>query len=103
MEEVGAAALYTTPVSYLEEVNKEYQKRRDTIAAGLKSLPGVAASDPKGAFYVMVKFPVDDAEKFAIWLLENFDVDGETVMFAPGNGFTAPPALALTKPALLTC
>ena len=51
----------------------------------------------------MVKFPVDDAEKFAIWLLENFDVDGETVMFAPGNGFYSTPALALTKHALLTC
>ena len=97
LEEVGAAALYTTPVSYLEEVNKEYQKRRDTIAAGLKSLPGVAASDPKGAFYVMVKFPVDDAEKFAIWLLENFDVDGETVMFAPGNGFYSTPGLGVNE------
>ena len=97
LEEVGAAALYTTPVSYLEEVNKEYQKRRDTIAEGLKSLPGVAASDPKGAFYVMVKFPVDDAEKFAIWLLENFDVDGETVMFAPGNGFYSTPGLGVNE------
>ena len=97
LEQVGAAALYTTPVSYLEAVNKEYQKRRDTIAAGLKSLPGVEVSDPKGAFYVMVKFPVDDAEKFAIWLLENFDVDGETVMFAPGNGFYSTPGLGLNE------
>ena len=97
LEQVGAAALYTTPVSYLEAVNKEYQKRRDTIAAGLKSLPCVEASDPKGAFYVMVKFPVDDAEKFAIWLLENFDVDGETVMFAPGNGFYSTPGLGVNE------
>lgn len=91
LEQVGAAALYTTPASYLEDVNKEYRKRRDTIVAELAKLPGVAASDPKGAFYVMVKFPVDDAEKFAIWTLENFDVDGETVMFAPGNGFYSNP------------
>lgn len=97
LEQVGAAALYTTPASYLEAVNKEYQKRRDTIAAGLKSLPGVEASDPKGAFYVMVKFPVDDAEKFAIWLLENFDVNGETVMFAPGNGFYSQPGLGINE------
>lgn len=97
LEEVGAAALYTTPVSYLEKVNKEYQKRRDTIAACLKELPGVAASDPKGAFYVMVKFPVDDAEKFAIWLLENFDIDGETVMFAPGNGFYSTPGYGVNE------
>ncbi len=97
LEQVGAAALYTTPVSYLEAVNKEYQKRRDTIAAGLKALPGVEASDPKGAFYVMVKFPVDDAEKFAIWLLENFDIDGETVMFAPGNGFYSTPGYGVNE------
>ncbi len=87
LEQVGAAALYTTPVSYLEEVNQEYKKRRDTIVAALGKLPGVIASDPKGAFYIMVSMPVDDAEKFAIWTLENFAIDNETVMFAPGNGF----------------
>ena len=72
VEQVGAAALYDTPASYLEEVNKEYKKRRE-------------------AFYVMVKFPVDDAEKFAIWMLQDFDMNGETVMIAPGNGFYATP------------
>lgn len=87
LEQVGAAALYETPVSYLEEVNVEYKKRRDTIVAALAKLPGVKASDPKGAFYIMVDLPVDDAEKFAIWTLENFTIDNETVMFAPGNGF----------------
>ena len=87
LEQIGAAALYTTPKSYLEEVNEEYKKRRDTIAGALAKIPGVLSSNPSGAFYVMVKLPVDDAEKFAIWLLEEFDVNGETVMFAPGNGF----------------
>ena len=87
LEQIGAAGLYTTPKSYLEEVNQEYKKRRDTIAGALAKIPGLISSNPKGAFYVMVKMPVDDAEKFAIWMLENFDVDGETVMFAPGNGF----------------
>ena len=91
VEQIGAAALYETPVSYLEEVNKEYKKRRDTIAAGLAKIPGLVSSQPKGAFYVMVKFPVDDAEKFAIWMLQDFDVNGETVMIAPGNGFYATP------------
>ena len=91
VEQIGAAALYETPASYLEEVNKEYKKRRDTIAAGLAKIPGLVSSQPKGAFYVMVKFPVDDAEKFAIWLLQDFDVNGETVMIAPGNGFYATP------------
>lgn len=91
LEQVGAAALYATPVSYLENVNKEYKKRRDCIVRALAKLPGVKASDPKGAFYVMVSLPVDDAEKFAIWTLENFAIDGETVMFAPGNGFYSTP------------
>jgi len=91
VEQIGAAALYETPASYLEEVNKEYKKRRDTIAAGLARIPGLVSSQPKGAFYVMVKFPVDDAEKFAIWMLQDFEVNGETVMIAPGNGFYATP------------
>ena len=89
VEQIGAAALYDTPKSYLEAVNEEYKKRRDTIAAGLAAIPGVISSDPKGAFYVMVKLPVDDAEKFAIWMLKDFSDNGETVMIAPGNGFYA--------------
>ena len=56
-------------------------------------MPGLISSDPQGAFYVMVKLPVDSAEKFAIWLLENFDSKGETVMFAPGGGFYSTPGL----------
>ena len=97
LEQVGAAALYTTPVSYLEAVNKEYKKRRDTIVAALAKLDGVKASDPKGAFYIMVNMPVDDAEKFAIWTLENFAIDGETVMFAPGNGFYNTPGAGVNE------
>ncbi len=91
LEQIGAAALYDTPKSVLADVKTEYIKRRDTIEAELAKLPGVTFSTPQGAFYVMVTFPVDDSEKFAIWLLENFDVDGESVMFAPGNGFYQDP------------
>ena len=97
VEQIGAAALYETPASYLEEVNKEYKKRRDTIAAGLAKIPGLVSSQPKGAFYVMVKFPVDDAEKFAIWMLQDFDINGETVMIAPGNGFYATPGKGVNE------
>ncbi|MBQ5344777.1 MAG: pyridoxal phosphate-dependent aminotransferase [Acidaminococcaceae bacterium] len=97
VEQVGAAALYDTPASYLDEVNKEYKKRRDTIAAGLAKIPGLVSSQPKGAFYVMVKFPVDDAEKFAIWMLQDFEKDGETVMIAPGNGFYATPGKGIDE------
>ena len=91
LEQVGAAALYKTPASYLEEVNQEYKRRRDTMVAELAKLPGVKFSDPKGAFYIMVSLPVDDSEKFAIWLLEHFSLNNETLMFAPGNGFYGNP------------
>ena len=91
LEQVGAAGLYKTPKKYLEDVNREYKARRDTLYKALKSMDGVICEEPKGAFYVMVKAPVDDAEKFIVWMLQNFDIDGETTMAAPGNGFyTAP-------------
>lgn len=93
LEQVGATALYNTPVSYLEEVNKEYQSRRDTLYKALQSMPGVVCEQPKGAFYVVVKMPVDDAEKFVIWMLQNFDINGETMMAAPAEGFYATPGL----------
>jgi len=89
LEQFGAAALYDTPPSYLKKANEEYQKRCDTIKAELAKIPGLISSKPEGAFYVMVKLPVDSAEKFAVWLLNEFDVNGETVMIAPGDGFYA--------------
>lgn len=91
LEQVGATGLYKTSKSYLEEVNKEYKSRRDTLYRALKSMDGVICEEPKGAFYVMVKMPVDDAEKFIIWMLQNYDLNGETMMGAPGNGFYATP------------
>ncbi len=93
LEQVGATALYGTPTSYLDEVNEEYQKRRNTLYKALKEMPGVICEEPKGAFYVVIKMPVDDAEKFAVWMLEHFDVDGETTMVAPAEGFYATPGL----------
>ena len=87
IEQVAAAKLYGIDKAYFEEVNKEYQKRRDVIYEELISIPGVTVKKPKGAFYVMPKLPVDDTEKFAIWMIENFDIDGETIMFAPAKGF----------------
>ncbi|GHS88132.1 aminotransferase [Synergistales bacterium] len=89
LEQVGATGLYKTAKSYLEDVNKEYKARRDTIYKALKGMDGVVCEEPKGSFYVMVKMPVDDAEKFIIWMLQNYDVNGETTMGAPGAGFYA--------------
>jgi aspartate aminotransferase len=91
LEQVGATGLYRTAKGYLEEVNREYRSRRDTLYAALKGMNGVVCEEPKGAFYVMVKMPVDDAEKFIVWMLQHYDVNGETVMGAPGNGFYATP------------
>ncbi|MFM9413939.1 pyridoxal phosphate-dependent aminotransferase [Peptococcus simiae] len=89
MEMIGATELYRTPTSYFKEVNDEYRKRRDTVYNALKKMDGVVCEEPKGAFYVAVKFPVDDAEKFIIWMLTEFDYNGETVMMAPLEGFYA--------------
>lgn len=89
LEMASAAALYSTPKSYWADVKAEYTKRRDTIKAALAAMPGVISSQPKGAFYVMVKLPVDNTESFAKWLLEDFSIDNETVMITPGSGFYA--------------
>lgn len=93
LDQIGAAALYSTPKEYLKDVNDEYRRRRDTLEREIAKIPGVICSNPQGAFYVMIKMPVDDAEKFAIWLLKNFESNGETVMFAPGNGFYSRPEM----------
>lgn len=89
LEQIGAAALYKTPQSYLEEVNEEYKKRRNIIFEELSNMEGVVCRKPEGAFYYMVKLPVDNAESFVMWMLDQFDLDGDTLMMAPANGFYA--------------
>lgn len=93
LEQVGSVELYKTPENYFEEVNKEYDKRRNIVFEGLNNIPGVLCKKPTGAFYVVAQLPVDCAEKFTIWMLKDFDVDGETVMLAPAEGFYATPGL----------
>jgi len=87
LEQVGAVELYKTPEEYFQSVNEEYEKRRNIVFEGLNSIPNVLCKKPTGAFYVIAKLPVDDAEKFTIWMLKDFDVNGETVMLAPAEGF----------------
>jgi aspartate aminotransferase len=82
----GEAAL-KTDASYFEEASAEYLSRRDVLVEGLNKIEGVICPKPKGAFYAIAQLPVDDAEKFAQWLLEDFDLNGETVMLAPAAGF----------------
>ncbi|MCF7926971.1 MAG: pyridoxal phosphate-dependent aminotransferase [Candidatus Izimaplasma sp.] len=97
LEQVGAAALYQLVPSYLESVKDEYEKRRDIVYETLNHIPGVVCEKPTGAFYVVAKLPVDNAEAFVIWLLEEFDVDGETIMLAPAEGFYATEGLGVDE------
>ena len=87
LEQRAAAALYRVEPEYFARVRKEYKRRRDIVVSELQKIPGVVCECPKGAFYLMAALPVDDAQKFQQWLLEEFDDLGETVMFAPGDGF----------------
>ena len=91
LDQVGAAALYSVGPEYFEAVRNEYRARKDTLTEGLKKIPGIIYSEPKGAFYVMAALPVDDAEKLQIWMLEEFEDNGETLMFTPAENFYRTP------------
>jgi len=86
----GEAALNTSQ-AYFEEVNAEYISRRDVLVEGLNKIEGVICPKPTGAFYAIAELPVDDTDKFAQWLLEDFELDGATIMVAPAAGFYATP------------
>jgi aspartate aminotransferase len=85
-------AALDTPPAYFREVVREYRARRDALVAGLHGI-GVECITPAGAFYLMATLPVDDSDEFCRFLLEDFSLDGETVMLAPGTGFYATPGL----------
>lgn len=89
LDQVGAAALYSVEPTYFDATREEYQRRRDVCYRKLCEIPGVVTTEPKGAFYTMAKLPVDSAEKFQMFLLNEFEDNRETVMFAPGSGFYA--------------
>ena len=91
LDQVAAAALYSVDSDYFAAVREEYKRRRDTVMRKLNEIPGVVCECPKGAFYAMAALPVDDADTFQKWLLEEFDDNGDTVMFAPGEPFYATP------------
>lgn len=93
IEQVAAAQLINTPKEYFERVQKEYEARRDILFESLSSIPGVICRKPTGAFYIVVKLPITDAEDFAKWMLTDFEMDGKTVMVAPAGGFYATPGL----------
>ncbi len=87
--QIGATAMYRLPPSYYAEVAAEYSARRDMLKSALDKIDGVHCPQVNGAFYAMVRLPVDDSEKFCRWILEEFSHEGATVMMAPGAGFYA--------------
>ena len=91
LDQIASAALYDVGPEYFAAVREEYKRRRDTVVRKLEAIPGVICKCPKGAFYLMAALPVDDADKFQQWLLEEFDDNGDTVMFAPGEPFYGTP------------
>ena len=91
--QIASEAALSTPQSYFDQVTKEYKDRRDILIEKLKEIPGVEVGYPKGAFYCIAQLPIKNSDVFAQWLLEEFDVDGETVMVAPAAGFYSTPGV----------
>lgn len=97
VEQIAAEAALKTPKAYFDAVKAEYIHRRDVMIDLLNKIPGVYTPKPMGAFYTIVDLPVDDADKFAQWLLEEFQYEGQTVMVAPAAGFYATPGKGTTQ------
>ena len=91
--QIASEAALETPQEYFDNVITEYVARRDTLISELKKIDGVKVAVPQGAFYCVVELPIADADDFAQWLLENYELDGSTVMVAPAAGFYASPGL----------
>lgn len=89
--QIAAEASIDTPDNYFSEINEEYTARRNYMVEALNNIPGVYCPKPKGAFYSIVKLPIDDSDKFARWLLEEFEYKKQTVMIAPASGFYSTP------------
>ncbi|GGW82043.1 pyridoxal phosphate-dependent aminotransferase [Salegentibacter mishustinae] len=95
--QIAAEAALDTPDEYFDEVNKEYTERRNLLIEGLEKIPGVKVAKPKGAFYCIAELPVENADKFAQWLLESFEFNKETVMVAPAAGFYSTPNTGMNQ------
>ncbi len=91
IDQILASKINKIPNSYLQKVHHEYEKRRNVLYDGLKSIPGLFLPKPEGAFYSIVKFPIENSEEFCRWLLTDFRYNNETVMLAPASGFYATP------------
>jgi len=85
--QVAAEAAVDTPDSYFDAVKKEYLARRDVVVESINNMAGAYCPEPKGAFYVVARLPIDDCDRFCQWLLEDFEYENGTVMLAPASGF----------------
>ena len=95
--QIASEAALETPQSYFDEVISEYRERRDVLISELTKIDGVKVSKPKGAFYCIAELPVANADDFAQWLLESYDLEKETVMVAPAAGFYSTPGVGLNQ------
>ena len=93
VDQVAATACENLPDSYLPNIMKEYGRRRDFVFNELQKIDGIICIKPRGAFYIIAKLPIENAEDFIIWLLEHYHVNNETIMMAPAEGFYATPGL----------
>lgn len=95
--QIASEAALDTPQSYFDDVSKEYVGRRNTLVEALRKIKGVKVAVPKGAFYCIAELPVKNSDHFAQWLLEDFDVNNETIMVAPAAGFYSTPGVGLNQ------
>ncbi len=95
--QIASEGALDTPQSYFDDVIEEYIERRNVLISALEKIDGVIVAKPKGAFYCIAKLPIDNADKFAQWLLESYDYNGETVMVAPAAGFYSTKGVGLTE------
>ena len=95
--QIASEAALETPQSYFDDVKKEYEERRNILISELNKLEGVVVAQPQGAFYCIAQLPIDNADIFAQWLLEDFNLNGETVMVAPAAGFYATEGLGTNQ------
>ena len=91
VEQRAALAAYRMDRSYFQTVRAEYERRRDVLFKALSDIPGIVVPKPQGAFYIIVRLPVKNAEHFVTWMLSDFELDKETVMVAPADGFYSTP------------
>jgi aspartate aminotransferase len=95
--QIASEAALETSQSYFDAVIEEYVERRNTLITELQKIEGVKVAKPKGAFYCIAELPVKNSDDFAQWLLESFDIDGETIMVAPAGGFYSTPGVGLNQ------